>query len=142
MSFKSLVKYGAIALICFLIALAGAALVDQYIINNTARVGSFAYYTLDGVEWTTDTDLNWTAVFGKLEPDMIYTIPLMVNNTSNVPITVQFITSGVPAGYEYYWTMNNTVLLAGETVTGDLTFTTPVNASGIYLWEGRLRILD
>jgi len=117
---------------------ASAGLTAYYVHNETAMVTTADVVMLeeyfDGYLEANDTILDW----GELKAGQSYTWEYAVKNVGTVNCNCSRIVDGLPAGWGYTWSFNNTVFTVGQMKTGVLTLTIPVDAEGAYTWSSRL----
>jgi len=133
---KTLIVLGVTVLI---VAFGFAAVGHQLWFPQEATIGAKikleAY--LDGDAWTNGTMIDWGS---NLNASESYYIPLSVNNTGTLNCTVLFITPDLPVGWLQTWTRNNTFCAIGDSLTGNLTLTTPaIVANGTYAWNSYIK---
>lgn len=94
---------------------------QTWIINQNVNVAVY----INGTLWDNGTLWEW----GLISPVSVNTIDLSIVNLGSLPCTVSFLSVGLPNGYTLTWSSSGTTMPISGSISGDLTFTIPLNAT-------------
>lgn len=122
-------KYKVLGLLIalLLISVTGALLTKTYYHpheGTIAQVSLAEYY--DGTPYANGTTVSWGS---SLLAGQTYNKTYRVHNTGTVTCQVVMTVKNLPQNWNLTWAGNNTILDAGEDVTGMLQLTIPTNAT-------------
>ena len=124
-----------LALIVMVVSLVSAVTIVQYYHLESATVKTVKLEEyLDGEILANSTAMDW----GDLEPGATYDWNYTVKNVGSSSCKLYRFVYNLPAGWNYTWTANETTLVSGSSIIGNLTLTVASDADGSYTWYSYL----